>query len=923
MATSPRVILVTGDVICDHAFFLGNRMTADSPETRGFTVKRTGGGALLLKDLIASATSTIDGWTTEFGIDEDYAALPSAYHAFCLWKPEVGGADGKTEVWRAVEPPFGYGCPAGGGKDGDSVRREPIRDRKTPLAGVPEIVVIDDAGLGFRNATGHWPFQNERASTDVPRWVVMKLTGSIAEGELWNKVVGEYADKLVLIVSADQLRRRNVRLSRGLSWEATAEDLVAELDGNPLLAPLRAARHLIVTFRSDAALWFERDAGPGRSMLVFDAERAEGEWAERQGKGTAFGYLSCFTGGVVVQLAKNPDTPKLELGIGNGLAGGRELHQLGHGPVKDDHPGFPFGAVAKKLLAEKNSFVSAEIPRPVEARGTWMLLDQWQTHACGSRRSRPHSDVALAVAVVGPGALERFPVARFGGLQTVDRREIENLRVIRHLMTTYQNGGRQKQPLSIGVFGPPGAGKSFGVKQIAKSVLDLDDEDILTFNLSQFDSTADLNGAFHRVRDRAITGRTPLVFWDEFDAQEYRWLQYLLAPMQDGAFQEGQITHPVGKCFFVFAGATSPTFDTFGPLNPQDLSRAELDALRAEPTLLQEVEARWLEFVLKKGPDFKSRLAAYLDVLGPNQRQVCVVENGRRRWIDDPTDLCCPVRRALFIRSQFRRKDNQVLEIDAGVLRALLEVPRYKSGARSLEFLCQHLQRHASGAAPTRASVPGRQLLDVHVDAKEFWRICEYENEYMKMALDLAPALHEGYRLLHRGDPTREHLDKEFPLIPPKMQRANVAQALRIPKILELVGFELTRGPRVAFDDLPKAREQEAAVEGPIRELLADRENIEFLAEAEHNGWMVERMLEGLKYAPVPDSLREVTHDLIVPYVLLADHYKEDDRSTIGGRRFENGPERFGYVDLVKLAGYRVVRKATGQADTASAPISQ
>ena len=56
------------------------------------------------------------------------------------------------------------------------------------------------------------------------------------------------------------------------------------------------------------------------------------------------------------------------------------------------------------------------------------------------------------------------------------------------------------------------------------------------------------------VRDEVLRGNTPVVFWDEFDSREYHWLQYLLAPMQDGKFQDGQINHPIGKSVFIFAG---------------------------------------------------------------------------------------------------------------------------------------------------------------------------------------------------------------------------------------------------------------------------------------------------------------------------------------------------------------------------------
>ncbi|MCR4308211.1 MAG: hypothetical protein NUV80_06655 [Candidatus Berkelbacteria bacterium] len=79
--------------------------------------------------------------------------------------------------------------------------------------------------------------------------------------------------------------------------------------------------------------------------------------------------------------------------------------------------------------------------------------------------------------------LNNIPYAKFAKLYTVDNSEIESLRSIKQLITDYEATPNSTKPLSIAVFGPPGSGKSFGVKQLARALFGKD-VPILEFNLA-------------------------------------------------------------------------------------------------------------------------------------------------------------------------------------------------------------------------------------------------------------------------------------------------------------------------------------------------------------------------------------------------------------------------------------------------------
>ncbi len=262
---------------------------------------------------------------------------------------------------------------------------------------------------------------------------------------------------------------------------------------------------------------------------------------------------------------------------------------------------------------------------------------------------------------------------------------------MKNAMREYQRGPETEQrPLSIAVFGPPGAGKSFVVREIAES-LGIEEKAQLTFNLSQYESPAELARAFQRVRDIRLNGDTPLVFWDEFDStiggQPFGWLRYFLSPMQDGEFADQGVVHPVGRGIYVFAGGTSASFRDFTS-GAGDLERTA------------------------KKPDFISRLRAYIDVKGPNP--------------ESEADEFYMIRRAFLLHSSLLRFAGTIgrgmkFDFDPGVLSAFLLTKSYRHGARSLETIVR--QSLFDGKSKFElSSLPPEHILQMHVDVEDFMR---------------------------------------------------------------------------------------------------------------------------------------------------------------------------------------------------------
>jgi hypothetical protein len=843
-------ILVAGDVVLDAHIYAGGRQTPDSSSALGTRRREARGGAVLLHDILsqggkrAAETDQVPGsFTTQLAVDEPTEdRFPSDRTSYAVWKPFPRVPGSAEHVWR-IEQALGYGPPA---------ESSPQTVSSTGTDANPDIVVIDDGALGFRLSTSaeSWPATVRKSSESKLEWIVLKMSSPICEGDLWREVSRNLGQKTVAVVSIDDIRREEVRVARAISWERAALDLVRELNTHPTLQELLRCAHVVINLGTDGALHVDNSGnGEPQYRLIYDARHMEGDWRHTI-DGDVIGLMSCLTAGIACHVGLGE--PDIQRGIKAGLCAMRRLRLAGHGDVKSEGPGFPFAEIADAILKPHAVYGAVDVPAKESPDSRWTIL-QGNHPVTGAEN--PLCGVARRVALIGPKALARIPYAEFGKLFTVDRQEIERLRILHHLIHDYVRNDPGEKPLSIAVFGPPGSGKSFGVKQIAKSTLG--DVPILEFNLSQFSGPEDLIGALHQVRDKVLEGTTPFVFWDEFDSREYMWLQYLLAPMEDGRFREGQITHPIGKCVFVFAGGTSYDMESFGP--------PESD------------EEAYREFRMAKGTDFKSRLSGYLNVLGPNQRQYYDAERGDR--VRDPEDTCFPVRRALLVRAGLGVFGDERLQIDRGVLSALLEVDHYKHGARSLVKVVGQMKRDGRQGTFGRSDLPPAEILSMHLDLPSFEAALNRDVEFTVSAGDLAPHVHEYWRDLGKKSGWHMEYDMPFAELPEEIKDDNRAAAARIPQVLELVGLYV----------VPKAAPgtASAAVVDNIIE-----SNIEILAEAEHDGWMDHKKKNGWVYSEDRNDDKK-RHNAMIPYNELYEYDREKDRNAV--RK---------YPELLARAGY-------------------
>ncbi|MBI5375411.1 MAG: hypothetical protein HZA77_08245 [Candidatus Schekmanbacteria bacterium] len=347
-----------------------------------------------------------------------------------------------------------------------------------------------------------------------------------------------------------------------------------------------------------------------------------------------------------------------------------------------------------------------------------------------------------------------------------------------------------------------------------------------------------LISAFHQVRDVVLKGKIPLVFFDEFDSNFQGllgWLKYFIDPMQSGHFKDGESIHPIGKSIFIFAGATSSTLKEFSRVGQE---KKEIDRFK-------EV----------KGPDFVSRLRGYVDILGLNP-----ISESERLYM---------IRRAVALRIQLYLKAKHIFDsvgranIDKDVLRALIKVPEYKHGMRSMGSILDMSVLSGRRSFEQSALPPANQL-DLHVDAKLFSRLMASDILFGAAREKLARAIHEAFRKNQKGKKSSRAIGmKPWEELPEDFKESNRQQADSIPLYLKAVGYGF-----------------QPVIGREINKVRFTAEEVEIMSEMEHKRFVAHKLKAGWKPGERRDEKRMINPTL-VDWEKLPKSEKDKDHQTV------------------------------------------
>lgn len=667
-----------------------------------------------------------------------------------------------------------------------------------------------------------------------PRYIIHHMTRPLASGRLWDIIRhGPLTrdgvpdpDCLAVIVDAEDIRAEGIPLSRSLSWEQTTEDFVRNLGSNGRLDTLVTCPNLIVRFGNEGVIHHRgRDATDPR--LYFHPRQVEKDW---RAEIHMIELSSAFTAGFALGFADSAP-PTGESAIRLGIAAARDMALNGFVTnPSDGAPDYPIMQIIDSLAAEK-SFSAVSIPSARISRGdAWNIFDAV---------TGDPAEVARQIVTQGPErTLAKCPLQQFGKLMSVDRTEQESLRAVVDAVQE-RLAFETSQPTSIGILGPPGSGKKFVATNLAQHFAQDAQVRHLTFN-GRLLRLEDLIALCHTIRDNTASGLLTVVCFENFEAilePKNELLNDFLVMMRDGNFTDRGHVRNLGHPLLFFLvnqhpeRATNFTSDTRTPTASEHEPSRSAD----ESQLLDSVHG-------------------VVRILGPNQTGPC--------------DKMFPIRRAMMLRQMLKQKFPHLdvsgtIKIDDAVLHALLLVPSFKHGLRSLDKILS-TSRLSNKTKFDVSSLPPEEQIQLHVDGRIFMSYLRSPKLPAALREKLAQGLFVAYKTkrveMARTPAEKEELESDPSMydwdeLAPELKESTRSQADDIPRKLRAVNcFMLDQDRGEPLVHVPEFTTAEL-------DMLSEMEHERFNAERLQRQWRMGPRSSNKRTTPFLVPWRDLTQD--------------------------------------------------------------
>jgi hypothetical protein len=165
------------------------------------------------------------------------------------------------------------------------------RDFACNLSGEKDVIVIDDAGNGFRNVESAWKNVIESAEKNGNSVVIYNMSGPLFKGKLWETISQKkLLNRTILIIDADTLRAEGVNISRRLSWDRTIADFITVL-AYKKHNELEKCPHILVRFGLEGVIYYyhsieEKKEKIRKARMFYIPDRCEDEITDSTCPGT-------------------------------------------------------------------------------------------------------------------------------------------------------------------------------------------------------------------------------------------------------------------------------------------------------------------------------------------------------------------------------------------------------------------------------------------------------------------------------------------------------------------------------------------------------------------------------------------------------------------------------------------------------------